>query len=135
MVFVALAGPLSNLLLAVLFTAGWKFFLVHGLYHGAARTMAGRSQDLLPSLLGFAAFWNVLLAMFNLIPVPPLDGSRLMERILPEPLRAGYASLGTVGIVLVFLLVNFVPAVNHQLGQAVGLVLECIDRLVPIGPS
>jgi Zn-dependent protease len=50
---------------------------------------------------------NVGLAIFNLIPLPPLDGSRIMERVLPYSLRAGYAQLSNLGPLLMMVAFRF----------------------------
>ena len=52
---------------------------------------------------------NILLAIFNLVPIPPLDGSRVMAWLLPQPLRAPYARLEVFGLFIVFGLIVFVP--------------------------
>ena len=84
---VGAAGPLANLSLAVL--AG---IALRGGVPGA------------PVLYAIVVI-NLVLAVFNLIPVPPLDGSRLVYPLLPASLRYGYARLERVGIILVFGLV------------------------------
>lgn len=132
MSLVAMAGPLSNLLLAVFFWAAAEFFVEYGLYNGPAPSPRARWDDLLPKVLVVAASTNVLLAVFNMIPIPPLDGSRLMEWLLPEGLRPSYARLGSIGIVLVIGLIYFVPGFNRQLEGAIYAVITGIDALIPI---
>ena len=86
MSFVALAGPLSNLLLALFFFVALRFFEQTGLYNEASP--AGlRHQDFLPRVLITTVQFNAILAVFNLVPIPPLDGSRVMAWLLPESLR------------------------------------------------
>jgi len=86
---VSAAGPLSNLALAVLFS-----FLLH----------------LVPFNLGLMkmALWgvqiNIFLALFNLIPIPPLDGSHILGIFLPPNLARLYAYLEPVGFILILVL-------------------------------
>lgn len=79
MFWVAAAGPLSNILLAVV---GGIVLVVmsHTLQHGPT-TMAAAE------MLTFFIFINILLALFNLIPLHPLDGGKILERFIPESLN------------------------------------------------
>ena len=72
----ALAGPVSNLLMAMAFLAVLRF--VPDMHLPSDYTM------LLGQLLTYAAYINVSLAVFNLIPIPPLDGSRVVTALLPD---------------------------------------------------
>ncbi|HCC83619.1 TPA: site-2 protease family protein [Candidatus Uhrbacteria bacterium] len=69
-VLIALAGPASNLVLTILSGLAWRAFITTGLVSGTS---------LLAAFLILLIFTNLALALFNLIPVPPLDGSRLLE--------------------------------------------------------
>ncbi len=80
-IVVAGAGPVSNLLLALLFTAG-LFVAVRVAARAAAR------QQPLAQLLSIGVQLNVLLAIFNLVPLPPLDGSHVVEWALPNGMGA-----------------------------------------------
>jgi Zn-dependent protease len=93
MMLVALAGPISNFLLAVLFLLISKL-LVH--------TFGLGSNEIAVTVMYEAMRWNLLLAAFNMIPVPPLDGSRVMTFLLPQGLREGYASLERFGMLIIF---------------------------------
>lgn len=103
---VALAGIVANLILAVAFTG----LLSIGL--GVAGRHAGTSP-LEPVLLmaRFGIFINLLLAFFNLIPIPPLDGSHVMRWLLPARTRASFQSLGRYGFVLLLLSGIFFPGI------------------------
>jgi Zn-dependent protease len=133
MSLVAMAGPLSNLLLAVLFLIGWRFFVNTGFYNGAAELVDDRRGDLLPRVLNHAADFNVLLAVFNMVPIPPLDGSRLMSWLLPDSLREPYNAIGRFGLVIVFGLVFLVPAFNAALWRSIDSVIYFLDSLVSLG--
>ena len=91
MMLVAGIGPLVNFVLAFLFSLVFKI-----------------NQNFeLNELLKFADSLNLLLAIFNLIPIPPLDGSRLVMGILPKPLADWYGSLESYGIFIVMALMYF----------------------------
>lgn len=96
MMLVALAGPISNLLLALLFLLIYKALLAFG---GMERS------EVLVQVVFSAVFFNLLLAAFNMIPIPPLDGSRVMSYLLRGPAREAYESFERFGIVIVIVLV------------------------------
>jgi Zn-dependent protease len=133
MSLVALAGPFSNLVLAVIALFGFHFFVTTGYYHGAARIEHDRAFDLLPKILAQAAGFNVLLFVFNLVPIPPLDGSRVMAWLLPEGLRPAYQALERVGLILVFGLVFLSPTFSSLLGRSIDAVLRFLDSIVSLG--
>lgn len=70
MVLVSLAGPMSNLILAVLFSFLFRIFYIFG------------SQALIDVV--YKIIWiNIVLAVFNMLPIPPLDGSKILARVIP----------------------------------------------------
>jgi Zn-dependent protease len=78
--FVAAAGPLTNLFLA----------LVFGLL---IRFGASSFSDAFLQLASFITYINILLALFNLVPIPPLDGSKILAALLPHHLSQRYLSI------------------------------------------
>jgi len=92
------AGPVSNLLLALVFTAG--LFV-------AVRLLPGPiSEQPLAQLLSIGVQLNVLLAIFNLVPLPPLDGSHVVEWALPNGMGHRYiAAIGPYGGLILLALV------------------------------
>jgi Zn-dependent protease len=99
-VFVAAAGPLSNLLLAGAGVIAWQF-MAAGLSQHERAEMLGGSLGLLMLVLVLV---NVLLAVFNMIPVPPLDGGNVLGGLLPYRLSVEYDRLRPYGILILYAL-------------------------------
>ena len=97
---IAAAGPVSNLVLAIL--------------GGLMAHAFGGNADIYNALSIFVGL-NVGLFVFNLIPIPPLDGSRVLYAFAPEPLQDVMAQLEQYGMFIVFALVLFVPAFFNTL--------------------
>jgi Zn-dependent protease len=133
MAVVAFAGPLSNLLLACLFFALWKLSVQTGFYNGAADTLSGRYSDLLPRVMLESVKYNVLLFVFNLIPIPPLDGSRIMANVLPMSLRESYVRISGFGLLIVFVLINYVGPFRAVVGSALYKVTMLVENVVTLG--
>lgn len=98
---VSLAGIVSNVMLALLFT-----IVAAGL-----APFAG-SPGMFSTLFAMARigiFINLILAFFNLIPIPPLDGSHVLYHFLPSGLRGRYREMGRYGLLIIMGLVFFVP--------------------------
>jgi Zn-dependent protease len=94
---IALAGPVSNLILAIAAAA-----VGSALFGNDPDAM--RSGGLLPTGLLYFVIINVLLAVFNMIPIPPLDGGNVLIGILPMRLAAMVAQLRSWGFLLLYLL-------------------------------
>lgn len=99
-VVVALAGPGTNLAIAAVAAVGVRLLGgVDGVELGDGRISGPNAAG----VLFLVGFFNVLLALFNLLPVPPLDGSAVVERALPRRWWPAWARLRrwSIGIVLV----------------------------------
>ncbi len=119
---VAAAGPLSNLLL------GFAFSLV--LSAGVRLFEAPPTEFLRFCLWG--ARLNCLLAVFNLLPIPPLDGHWLVLRFLPPEAAFAYRQIGFLGIVVILLLF-LIPGVNQLLVQTpVSFLMSVLLRLAGV---
>lgn len=110
MALVALAGPLSNVLMAL----GWGLMALIG--HSLQPQLSWLGEPLL--LMGIAGIdVNVMLCVLNLLPIPPLDGSRVMAGVLPDSVGAMMARLEPYGLVILIVLlatdiVDLMPIVN-----------------------
>jgi Zn-dependent protease len=99
-ILVSLAGVASNLVLAVVFT----LLLAATLAAGAAFPEQTRVWGVLGAMFGTGIYINLLLAFFNLLPIPPLDGSHVMVYLLPVKLAVKYRELGRYGMLILFAL-------------------------------
>lgn len=86
MMVTAAAGPISNILLAVLSTLAYGL-----LFRFSPETVSGRSAT--AALLGMMIQINVVLALFNMLPVYPLDGSRVVDGLLPARMRPAWENI------------------------------------------
>lgn len=112
MAIVALAGPMSNLLMAFLWGVVWKIgLLLYGAFPFAAEPMI---------YMGFAGVTiNIILMVLNLLPLPPLDGGRVMTGILPDALAYRFAKLEPYGL---FILIGLLAI--GWLGLIIGPFIE-----------
>ena len=123
MALVSLAGPGTNLLIAV------TFALICRLLFPSLSLDVIRSTGLLGFILGTVVYINILLAIFNLIPIPPLDGSKIFALILPDKEAAVYLSIGSIGIFIIFFLLLF-PIGGLSLGSLISNLLNFSLRLL-----
>jgi Zn-dependent protease len=112
MALVAVAGPLMNVLLAI--ASAILFHLVWVLPKEAARWV---EQTLYQAIL-----LNLVLAIFNMLPIPPLDGSRIVLSLLPRALARPYAKLERFGFLLLIIIIFLVPVLGRQLGLDLDLL-------------
>jgi Zn-dependent protease len=121
MALVAIAGPLMNFFLAWLAALIMPWIVGPGLGNAAAQ-----------QFLVYFMLSNIVLGLFNLLPIPPLDGGRIAVGILPLPLARVWAQLERVGIVLVLLAVFILPSLIgfDPVGQALNHILPWAFRTI-----
>jgi Zn-dependent protease len=117
---VSLAGPASNLLLALLFTGLWIL----------AVSVLGMDPVLaiLGQVFRTGILLNLILATFNLLPIPPLDGSHVLYNFLPQPLAYNYMSLSRFGFLILILLMVFPP--TRALLALFYVPVQMVDQLL-----
>ena len=101
---VSSAGVITNFILAVACAA---LFALAGEVHTLAGGFATSTVDTLQRMLVWGIQLNLILGVFNLIPIPPLDGSRLLYHFLPPALGAQYRSLDRFGFLIVLVVLYF----------------------------
>ena len=128
-ILVSLAGIAANLLLAV------GFLLLALLCVLVARTIPG-AMSVVPVVQAMAMIGielNLLLAFFNIIPIPPLDGSHVFYYLLPPRLGAAYRDLGRFGMLLLLLILFVFPGVTRVfLWPAMFLQSQALALIPPL---
>jgi len=126
MMLVALAGPVTNFSLAIFSAMVLKgTVLLSGL-------SASGSMDLLPFLkpvalmAGFSLYINVILGVFNLFPLPPLDGGRVMTGLLPPRQAQIFERLEPFGFLIIIVLIFYTGLWGMVIGPAVSLIVRLL---------
>jgi Zn-dependent protease len=116
-ILTSVAGPVSNLMVASIAVVGLTIIsltsqdghlivqLMAGTYGRAVGMLSGTPSVLLPiaGMLYWFMLLNVILAAFNLIPIPPLDGSHVLRHFLPDGVRRVYDAIGMFALIALFL--------------------------------
>lgn len=111
MAIVAIAGPLSNIAMATLAALAFRLM---GLVNISTSMLSGNLSML--SFFMFTFIWiNLILAFFNLIPIPPLDGSKILYAILPSEFVYRLRSLEQFSFIILMAIVFFFPSVLNVL--------------------
>ena len=122
MMLVAFAGPGANLVLAIA-----SALLIH-----IALRVPGETGSWLVANLANSLLINVVLAVFNMLPIPPLDGGRIAVGLLPRPLAWRLARLERFGLFIVIALLFLVPWIARKLGLDFNIVATVIGKPVMI---
>jgi Zn-dependent protease len=124
MVLVGLAGPTTNLLLMAI-----AALVARGLVESGqvlTDSIDGNTGDLAVRIVFFFAVVNLLLGLFNLLPIPPLDGSALVERLLPEAWLPTWFRIRPFGIFVLLALVLLTGVVSEIVSPFYDLLYDFV---------
>ncbi|WP_454629399.1 site-2 protease family protein [Bradyrhizobium cenepequi] len=119
MVWVALAGPVTNIILALV--AALAFHALPFAPPDSARWIADNLKN--------AFLINIVLAIFNMLPIPPLDGGRVAVGLLPRPLAEPLARLEPYGMLILIGLLILLPLLGSQLGLNLDIISAILRTL------
>ena len=122
MIWVAIAGPLTNFVLAVASLYVLKFVDLAG---GSLLTIPAFVLTPLALMAQSSVNINVMLAAFNLFPIPPLDGGRVLVGLLPEPYSSTVARIEPYGFLIILLLL-----MTHTLDIFIGPMVHFLFRIL-----
>jgi Zn-dependent protease len=125
MLWVAAAGPLSNLAMALF----WALMIKLGL------SMPGSAFGLPLALMGAAGvFFNIIIMVLNLVPLPPLDGGRIVVSLLPHRFAWRFARIEPYGFVILLVLL-FTGVLGYMLWPAIAALMAMVGALFDLSAS
>ncbi len=125
MIWVAAAGPITNILLATV-----SAFLLRGLVAignpAASASPLAMLVEPVVLMLAFSVYINLLLAIFNMIPVPPLDGGRVLVGLLPYRQAAAWSRIEPYGMMIIIALVFFTNMFSYIISPVLKIGVQLL---------
>lgn len=119
------AGPISNLIIAFICSLFVILFYYIAIILSPPKESVGfEFLNYMYKMFSAGIFLNVSLAIFNLVPIPPLDGSHLLANLLPESLSLKYRQIGFFGVFLILILFYYIPGVSNIFISVIMFVVQ-----------
>jgi Zn-dependent protease len=118
MIWVAAAGPVMNVALALVSA---------GLLYGADKLQV-QNSPFVSNVLLVSIELNLVLAIFNMLPLPPLDGSKVIAAFLPNAVMRPYLSFGRYGMAVLLLVLIVVPLLSERTGIGLDIFGMLVQR-------
>ncbi len=125
---VALAGPMSNILLSIVFTIILKILMVIGVVDLAVSTTSG---NVLTNMLVLSIQFNVIFGIFNMLPIPPFDGSKVLFYFLPGKYKEIMYVLERYSFIIILVLV-FTNISSYIISPIVSGILKLLNVILMI---
>jgi Zn-dependent protease len=125
MIWVAAAGPITNFTLALVSSLAMRLLVHAGAGIPDASPLAA-IVDPVTLMLAFSVYINLMLGIFNLIPVPPLDGGRVAVGLLPSSLSLALARVEPFGMIIIIALVFFTDAFSYVISPVLNFAVHLV---------
>jgi Zn-dependent protease len=125
MIWVAAAGPVTNILLATVSAFLLRGLVAFGGYAASGSPLAMLVEPLI-LMLAFSVYINLLLAIFNMIPVPPLDGGRVLAGLLPYRQAAMLSRIEPYGMIVIIALVFFTNIFSYIISPVLRIAVQLL---------
>jgi Zn-dependent protease len=124
-ILTTIAGPISNFLLAVIGVVVWSILVKSGFITSVPTALAQTLYDFFTKFLGI----NVVLFVFNLIPLPPLDGYRIIEDLVSNNIRAKMTQYEAYGSVI-FLILVLTPLDKYTIQPIFSVAVPAVTQFI-----